>query len=400
MTWLKEIYYDPWRLTAKSKLNCCQFPGCSEDRKGDRRDRMSTMGSTPTMVRQWIQDVLSGINRDLHEMCGANHWVAPEPPDVPDFETIFWCAPLRMGVFMIALIHTIVSCHSILSHHFVYSSVRFFTGGYCLWSRGILLAMDTVALLFGPLGMVGAWTLRTSYVMLFKNFMTAHIPAWLLIGAFDGPLVWNCEDWKSNPRMANERYGFSAVIQSIAQQDGCNKERMLFAVGFLSSLVFFAYVTTRVGRFHSTLEEDAPHVLRVMKDQAGACGAFRGVNYGGRSTARAQAIAAAFNGIGPQQPFAPSLAPDMMGAPGMMAPGTMGPPGMMATGMIGPPGMMAPAMMGPPGTMAPGMMGPPMAPGMMGSPGMMAPAMMTPQGPLMQPSMYGTVPPVGMPPIV
>jgi len=257
---------------------------------------------------------------------GERHYSSAE-----DVETCCFCMPLRLGVFFIALLTFVFSLVYICDHEHWQNASRHFSGGYSARSRVIIALVEMSGVLFGLVGLVGAYYARRGHIATFNLWQFARMGAWLWMFFVDIPLLRRCEDWVNDIDNMVASHGWNNVMYDIAMDGACPHERRLFYVCSGLTFLFFAYMIYAVFRYTDTVDRVPKHLLRIPKDLAP--GAFYAHSSGERGALQGQGIADPYGAVN-----LPSIG---MPATGMPAPTAMHPmpgQGFMGT-MQGPVGM-------------------------------------------------------------
>jgi hypothetical protein len=262
-------------------------------------------------------------------------------------DTMCICVPLRLGILYAAIFTFITSCQYVHDYDHFIKEYRHYTGGYAFESRLAVGFFQVTGVLFGLVGIFGAWYCKPGQIFAFNMWQFARLLSWLVVYRYDLPLLRSCELWVNDIKKATEVYGWNDAIYTIARQADCPHERHWFYTLSTLTLLVFMHIVWGTYKYQQFIGRPAKHLLRVHKDLPP--GAYYAHSVGDRQH-HAHYGAAPMHG------------PGMVGPP-VHGPGMVGPP-VMVPGMMG---TAAPPMHGPPLPMhGPGMVGPPfMGPGMM-----------------------------------
>lgn len=290
-------------------------------------------------VGRCAQGLVQCFARNGIHLTGILHTKNPVVTD----DAMCCCVPIRTAVFFNALFTVVLSFLMITCKHWIEDEMRPLQGGYARSSRVLIEFVEVTGLCWGMLGVIGTVTMKSSYIRTYFQYQIGRICATFYMYCTDVPLLWECEEWRTDLYGAIGKHGWNPVMYNIAMGNRCYPERWQFIICstlYLMTLIYFASVNRRL---QNTCEVEPRYMLNVPKMAPG--GAF--YSYGSGST-RAKEPAKQ-----DPQPYHPGAVPPM-GPTGMMGPaGMMGP--RMHPGMMGPqPGMMHPGMVGPP-VMAHGM---------------------------------------------
>lgn len=178
--------------------------------------------------------------------------------------TCCMCIPLRMGVFLNACITISTSLNALFFKGQRW--LRLIQGGYALESRVILGAIECCGLVWGVMGLLGAWTNRTSYVIIYNRFQAVRIAAWIGMYLVDVPLLWNCELWITDINKALKTEGWNPIMYNVAMGSKCIEERQLFFMISPVCLVVMMYFWYASWRLQKLQEYEPRYLLRIPKD--------------------------------------------------------------------------------------------------------------------------------------
>jgi hypothetical protein len=181
-------------------------------------------------------------------------------------ETIFYCFPLRLGIFVCALTTFFSS--------FVYDVdrlgwdylFRYFVGGYSQPARFFLGVIQFTGMFGGWAGLIGTWFVQVSYVQGFYYWQLFRILAMCAVYAFDMPLLANCEGWVNTVNKMQDKYGWNGLMYDIAVTGRCPSDRERFFVWTSFTAVLFMYIFASTGRYIEAMDQTPRHLLRVPKD--------------------------------------------------------------------------------------------------------------------------------------
>jgi len=315
-------------------------------------------------------------------------------------ETVFTCVPLRLGVFVMALICFSTSFfYAVDPDDFKYDFRRA-VGGYDYRSKAVLGIAHWLGLFGAFAGILGCWWQRYRFVLAFAIWEAIRLGAWIYMYTKDIRILNDCENWVNDLDEMEKEYDWNQLMYDIAMDANCPTERTHFFFWSFLYLFLFMYMTYGTTRYLDVLGRVPKHLLRIDKERPS--GAFYSSCSGERSALNGTGIWRKSPGTGmimqgPPMPPA-GMPPPGMGPPppGMGPMGPMGPPppGMVPMGPMGPMGPPPPGMgpMGPMGPPPPGVgpMGPP-------PPGMLPPGAMVPMGPPMGPPEMPFSPTMGPP---
>mmetsp|Transcript_104641 Transcript_104641/g.326371 ORF Transcript_104641/g.326371 Transcript_104641/m.326371 type:complete len:245 (+) Transcript_104641:168-902(+) len=207
--------------------------------------------------------------------------MAAEPASEVYLNTIFLCIPLRLGVLISAFFTVLTSFLYLCDKESYLITFRHFTGGYTHMSRFAVGVTEVLGVLFGPVGVVGAWFQRRDYVLTFSLWQFLRLAAWVFVYAVDIPLLSHCEDWVNDVKWMSTKYGWHQNMFDIAMAGHCEVERQAFFTLSFLTLAVFMYLVAATLRLHEFMGRQPRHLLRVPKDLSS--GAFYSHSLGERA---------------------------------------------------------------------------------------------------------------------
>lgn len=243
-------------------------------------------------------------------------------------QTMCVCVPLRLGVLLVSTATFLYSCAYFVNTSAWTTALRQYVGGYALASSLAVSFMEVTGLIFGVLGILGAYFCRPKYIEVYNWWQLARILAMLFMYYIDVPLIMNCEMWASDVQGATDKYKWNQYLYSVAINGHCTVERSNFFIRSSILFVILMYTTWATSRYYTYMTRLPKHLIQVPKDLTS--GAFYAHSLGERVVLNGEWGADGEWGDRERQPLLPPLGP-MMGPPGPM----MGPPGpMMAPGPV------------------------------------------------------------------
>lgn len=179
--------------------------------------------------------------------------------------TMFGCMPLRLGILLTALWTFFTSLLFIGDRPLFDSLLRQCTGGYGFSSGLAISAVEGSGVLFGLIGIFGAWDTKRQYVLTYNTWQYARLAAWAYMFYIDVPLLLQCEGWVDNVKKASEQ-GWNEVMYNVAIHGGCPSERTRFFTMSTLTFIFFAYVMNSTTQYLEVLDRIPKHLNRVPKD--------------------------------------------------------------------------------------------------------------------------------------
>lgn len=141
--------------------------------------------------------------------------------------------------------------------------------------------IEFTGIVFGLVGMIGAWYQKRDQVIMFNVWQFVRLVAWTFMYSVDIPLITHCEDWVNNVEVMTKAHGWNALLYEVAMAGSCGNERLHFLL--FSSLTFLtlAYICHATFRYQDFMARVPKHLLRVPKDLSS--GAFYAHSMGERA---------------------------------------------------------------------------------------------------------------------
>jgi len=196
-------------------------------------------------------------------------------------ETMCLCVPLRLGVLICAFGTFFSALLYILDRQYWEVEYRPYAGGFCLRSQLILGFVEYTGVLFGWLGVLGAWYVKKTYVAWFNYWQIARLGAWMFMYSVDVPLLQSCEMWVNDVQKMTQEHGWNPTMFQISLAATCPSTRMHFFVKSFLTLLFFMYIVWITAKYVEFIGAVPKHLLRVDKDLPP--GAFYAHSHGERT---------------------------------------------------------------------------------------------------------------------
>lgn len=216
-------------------------------------------------------------------------------------ETMFYCMPLRLGVFVVAIFQLIVSVLWCVDKAGWEYTFRHMMGGYALASRLVVGVIEVSGIVTAVLGIMGCWFVKPSYIYTYMYWQYLRCAGLLVIYLVDVPLLANCEGWVNSIDQMQKEHGWNAVMYDLAIGGYCNSERTLY---FLLTAITFAlcwYAASCSRRYAAVMDQAPRHLLRVPKDLPS--GAYYASSTGERARLNGNGVARGQGIMAPNTPF-------------------------------------------------------------------------------------------------
>lgn len=156
------------------------------------------------------------------------------------------CIPLRQGVMALAAMTLLFSLVELIGLFTDY--VRIGAGGFQPTTRVISGVMGALGLVYGSVGILGAYDGTPVYIQHFWFFLVAHLTIGIAIFMFDMVALHNCEAWTTDIPSSSGAY--NPTIDEIAKSGRCSEVRTEYTLGWLFGFLLDAYFTFVVWRYH------------------------------------------------------------------------------------------------------------------------------------------------------
>lgn len=177
------------------------------------------------------------------------------------------CVPYRLGVFINAVCTVAMSFSMVFMKNFDWFevSVRQIYGGYTLYSKICVGALEVSGVIWGIIGISGAIRNSATQVGIFLMYQYVRVFVWLVVYCLDMPELWSCETWVNNID-AKLKEGWNPTMYSVALNGRCFQERWVFGVFSLAALGFFVYLTYVNQKFYKKLQHQLTYKLDTKNE--------------------------------------------------------------------------------------------------------------------------------------
>jgi len=196
--------------------------------------------------------------------------------------TMFGCMPLRLGVFFTAILTFLISLLYLLDRPLFQQLFQPCVGGYTLTSSLAVGFIEASGVLFGLLGIFGAWDSKRQYILTYNLWQYVRLATWAFMFYIDAPLLLQCEGWVDNVKKSTAEHGWNQLMYDVAVRGGCPAERTRFFTLGTLTLIFFMYVVSSTGRYLDLLDRAPKQVSCDPKDLTS--GIFYAKPHGDRRT--------------------------------------------------------------------------------------------------------------------
>lgn len=195
--------------------------------------------------------------------------------------TMFLCLPVRLSVFVSAIVVTLTSILYIVDNSLFNSLFRNFVGGFGVGGRIATVLGEYTGFFFGVLGTMGCWYGRRDWVKSYNTWLWFRLLCYAGMYSFDLPLIFHCEDFVNSLAPTTEKFGYNPLMYNIAMNSKCSSTRtnfLVLSVLMLFLILYLIWGTTDYIEFTGRLPK---HLLRMPKDLTS--GAFYSHSLGERS---------------------------------------------------------------------------------------------------------------------
>lgn len=180
-----------------------------------------------------------------------------------NLETCCMCIPLRLGVFLNAVMTIFGSLMMVFFKQYAEETMRLCGGGYVLFSRVVIRFIEVTGVFWGVMGLLGAWQLKEGYLEIYNMYQMTRCIAWVGMYVTDLPILWNCEMWILDINGAIKKYGWNEIMYKIALAGRCQSERTYFILFSTAGLMFFLYLTWVNQRLQNIIGEENKYLIRL-----------------------------------------------------------------------------------------------------------------------------------------
>jgi len=216
-------------------------------------------------------------------------------------ETMFYCMPLRLGVFVVAIFQLIVSVLWAVDKAGWEYTFRHMMGGYALASRLVVGVIEVTGIVTAVLGILGCWFVKPSYIYTYMYWQYLRCAGLLIIYLVDVPLLANCEGWVNSIDQMQKEHGWNALLYDLAIGGYCNSDRTLFFLFTAMTFALCLYVASCSRRYVEVMDQAPRHLLRVPKDLPS--GAYYASSTGERAFLNGNIAAGGQGTMAPNTPF-------------------------------------------------------------------------------------------------
>mmetsp|Transcript_115182 Transcript_115182/g.325452 ORF Transcript_115182/g.325452 Transcript_115182/m.325452 type:complete len:268 (+) Transcript_115182:138-941(+) len=183
-------------------------------------------------------------------------------------ETMCLCVPLRLGVLLVATFTFIISFFYVADRAYFSVVYRPYTGGFTDSSKLVVGIFDFTGLLFGVVGIIGAWYCKQDYIAWFNYWQIGRLVSYLVVYWIDVPLLQTCEYWVNDIDRMTKEHGWNQTMYDIALAATCPSTRTNFFIRSVLTLLALMYVIWGTYKYSEFMSLGPKHLLRVPKDLA------------------------------------------------------------------------------------------------------------------------------------
>jgi len=177
--------------------------------------------------------------------------------------TCLLCVPLRLGVFVAAILTTIGSVFTIWfkQNHIVHA--RLYFGGYTALSGLLSKVVDYVGIVWGIWGIYGCWTMKEGYLQMYNYYNMLRVATWGYILYSDFGLIWNCEEWALDLEGAVQRNGWNPIMYAVGRSGSCVPTRFYFTIFVPAGILLFLYLIWVNMQLQQLIASEPAYLLRL-----------------------------------------------------------------------------------------------------------------------------------------
>jgi hypothetical protein len=189
-----------------------------------------------------------------------------EPMNRAFKQTIFGCLPYRLGVLLTACVAWSSSVLFLASKDAWYHVFKHFNGGHTMSAKIVIGCVQYSGLLFGLVGILGAWLNRRGYVVYYNGWQVLRVVGWCVMYAFDVPVIHNCEEFVNNVSGMVEQHGWNENMFNAAMEGTCTVLRKPFFVCSSFAIIYYLYCVYATYKYTVHMDKLPKHLLRPPKD--------------------------------------------------------------------------------------------------------------------------------------
>jgi len=177
--------------------------------------------------------------------------------------TCLLCFPLRLGVFIAAILTSVGSIWVIYfkKNHTVQS--RMFFGGYGGYASLFGQVVDYLGVVWGIWGVIGCWQMKEGYLAMYNYYNMLRVATWGYVLYTDFPLLWNCEEWALDLDGAVKRHGWNPVMYAVGTSGACVPTRFYFNFFISTGLLLFFYLIWVNIQLQRLIASEPAYLLRL-----------------------------------------------------------------------------------------------------------------------------------------
>jgi len=177
--------------------------------------------------------------------------------------TCLLCVPLRLGVFIAAILTSVGSIGVIyLKQHFTVQS-RMLFGGYTFLSALFGKVVDYVGVVWGIWGLIGCWQMKEGYLAMYNYYNMFRVATWVYMLYSDFPLLWNCEAWTLDLDNTVKANGWNETMYRVATGGQCVATRFYFNTFVPLGCLLFLYLIWINIQLQRLIGSEPAYLLRL-----------------------------------------------------------------------------------------------------------------------------------------
>lgn len=198
--------------------------------------------------------------KELRNDCARRFRLPAGEDDNEDAETACCCVPLRLAVLLISVISTIVAIFAVM-----YPG-QGASAGYDVKSRMVLGLTQLTGLLFGPIGILGAYQLDVNLLNSYNYYQLARLAGMFYSFYNDITLLSDCNLWKSDINGAIAKYGWNPQMYNVAMANSCLETTTNFAFTCVFTVIVYVYLVSLTRKLIWECNSTPKYLLAMPKD--------------------------------------------------------------------------------------------------------------------------------------
>lgn len=198
--------------------------------------------------------------KELRQDCAKRFRLPDGEDDMEDQETACCCVPLRLAIFLISVMSTLVAIFAVM-----YPG-QGASAGYDVKSRMVVGVTQLTGLFFGPIGILGAYQLDVNLLYAYNYYQLARLAGMFYSFYTDITLLSDCNLWKTNINGAIAQYGWNPQMYNVAMANSCLQTTINFALTCVFTVMVYVYLVSLTRKLIWECEQAPKYLLAMPKD--------------------------------------------------------------------------------------------------------------------------------------